>query len=376
MASAQPAWDLYRSFLAVLRLGSLSAAARTLDLTQPTLGRHIAELEAILGQPLFVRSQTGLSPTDAAQSLAASAEAMEAAAAAFLRTASGGLDEPKGTVRLTASEFIGVEVLPPILAAFRETHPAIDIELAISDANQDLSRRDADIAVRMARPTQAALVARRLGDVGIGFYAHRHYVERHGLPKSPADLIAHTLIGFDDNAIALRMARLGGLPVSRDVFAFRSDNEHARLGALRAGFGIAVCQDGIARRDPDLVAVLPDAVRFDLEMWLVMHENLRSSRRVRLLYDHLAAALSAYAVAESRRNRPEAPIESRGKARETGPFRGVDRPRRSVLYPRSFGGNRPSIREFPGHAGWSSPVARQAHNLKVPGSNPGPATKL
>jgi DNA-binding transcriptional LysR family regulator len=211
MASASPGWDLYRSFLAVLRLGSLSAAARTLGLTQPTLGRHIAELEAALGQPLFVRSQMGLSPTEAAQSLAPSAEAMEAAAAAFLRTASGGLDEAKGIVRLTASEFVGVEVLPPILTAFREAHPAIAIELAISDTNQDLSRRDADIAVRMARPTQAALVARRLGDVGIGLYAHRRYVARHGLPKTPGELPAHTIIGFDADTISLRVSRASGL---------------------------------------------------------------------------------------------------------------------------------------------------------------------
>jgi DNA-binding transcriptional LysR family regulator len=297
MASAAPAWDLYRSFLAVLRLGSLSAAARTLGLTQPTLGRHIAELEAALGQTLFVRSQSGVSPTDAAQSLAPSAEAMEAASAAFLRTASGGLDDAKGSVRLTASEFLGVEVLPAVLTEFRQTYPAIDIELAISDANQDLSRRDADIAVRMARPTQAALVARRLGDVGIGLYAHRRYAEHHGLPKSLGELATHTIIGFDSDVIALRMSRAGGLGVSREAFAFRSDNEHARLAALRAGFGIGPCQDGIARRDRDLVAVLPGEVRFDLEMWLVMHEDLRASRRVRLLYDHLAGALSAYAAA-------------------------------------------------------------------------------
>jgi DNA-binding transcriptional LysR family regulator len=297
MASAAPGWDLYRSFLAVLRLGSLSAAARALELTQPTLGRHIAALEAALGQPLFVRSQSGLSPTDAAQSLTASAEAMEAAASAFLRTASGGLDDAKGTVRLTASEFVGVEVLPPILAAFRGIHPAIDIELAISDTNQDLSRRDADIAVRMARPTQAALIARRLGDVGIGLYAHRRYLKHRDMPRSLAELGAHTIIGFDSDVIAVRMSRAGGLGASRGAFAFRSDNEHARLAALRAGFGIGPCQDGIARRDRDLVAVLPGEVRFDLEMWLVMHENLRTSRRVRLLYDHLATALSAYAAA-------------------------------------------------------------------------------
>jgi DNA-binding transcriptional LysR family regulator len=296
MVSAPPGWDLYRSFLAVLRLGSLSAAARTLGLTQPTLGRHIAELESALGQPLFVRSQSGLSPTEAAQSLAPSAEAMEAAAAAFLRTASGGLDEAKGIVRVTASEFVGVEVLPPILTAFREDHPAITIELAISDANQDLSRRDADIAVRMARPTQAALVGRRIGDIGIGLYAHRRYVEQHGLPKSPAELAAHAIIGFDADAFALRTSRASGLAVSRDAFAFRSDSEHARLAALHAGFGIGGCQDGVARRDPDLVAVLPGVIRFDLEMWLVMHENLRASRRVRLLYDHLAQGLAAYAA--------------------------------------------------------------------------------
>jgi DNA-binding transcriptional LysR family regulator len=307
MASASPGWDLYRSFLAVLRLGSLSAAARVLGLTQPTLGRHIAELEMALGQPLFVRSQAGLSPTQAALSLASPAETMEAAAAAFLRTASGGLEAPNGSVRVTASEFIGVEVLPPILTAFREAHPGIVIELALSNINQDLSRRDADIAVRMARPTQAALVARRMGDIGIGLYAHRRYIARRGVPKTPSDLAAHTLIGFDADAIALRNARSSGLAVSRDVFAFRSDSEHARMAALRAGFGIGGCQDAVARRDPDLLAVLPGEIRFDLEMWLVMHEDLRTSRRVRLLYDHLATALSAYARI--------------GKARKTGSAR-------------------------------------------------------
>ena len=323
MASASPGWDLYRSFLAVLRLGSLSAAGRTLGLTQPTLGRHIAELESALGQPLFVRSQMGLSPTEAAQSLAPSAEAMEAAAAAFLRTASGGLDEAKGIVRVTASEFVGVEVLPPILPAFRGIHPALAIELAISDTNQDLSRRDADIAVRMARPTQAALVARRIGDVGIGLYAHRRYAERHGLPKTPGDLPAHTIIGFDADAISLRVSRARGLPVSREVFAFRSDSEHARLAALRAGFGIGGCQDAVARRDPALLAVLPGEICFDLEMWLVMHEDLRTSRRVRLLYDHLVEGLSAYvAGAKARKTAAPGPRKAPKKRGKPGRPRG------------------------------------------------------
>jgi DNA-binding transcriptional LysR family regulator len=314
MASAPPGWDLYRSFLAVFRLGSLSGAARELELTQPTLGRHIQELETALGHALFTRSQAGLSPTHAALQLHPHAEAMASAASALLREASGALDEPKGSVRLTTSEIMGVEVLPPILTAFREAHPRIVIELSLSNTNQDLLRRDADIAVRMARPTQAALLARRLGSVPVGLFAHRRYLARHPAPTSLEDLVRdHAIIGFDADASAARTFRQSGLPITRDLFAFRSDSDHAQLAAMRAGFGIAGAQKRIAARDPDLVAVLPDAFRFDLEMWLVMHEDLRTSRRVRLLYDHLATALSPYAgePATGRPQRPEKPQKIR-----------------------------------------------------------------
>jgi DNA-binding transcriptional LysR family regulator len=289
-----PGWDLYRSFLAVLRQGSLSAAARALDLTQPTLGRHIAELEVMLGQPLFLRSQAGLSPTPAALDLLPHAEAMSAAAAALLRAASGARDEPEGVVRLTASEIMGVEVLPDILTAFRDAHPRIDIELVLSNLNQDLLRRDADIAIRMARPTQEALLARRIGAVPVGLFAHRRYLARHGTPTTIDELTRHTIIGFDADASAFRSLGATGLPVAREMFAFRSDSDHAQLAALRSGFGIGGCQARIAARDLNLVAVVPDLFQFALEMWLVMHEDLRTSRRVRLLHDHLAQALIAY----------------------------------------------------------------------------------
>lgn len=295
MAQGAPGWDLYRSFLSVVRLGSLSAAARELELTQPTLGRHIAELESDLGAALFVRSQSGVSPTEAALALRPHAEAMEAAAAALVRASSGTAGEPEGSVRLTASEFVGVEVLPAILSAFREAHPKIAVELSLSNLNQDLLRRDADIAVRMARPTQTALIARRLGSVAIGLYAHHSYIARHGMAKSVADLANHALIGFDADTVALRAYRQTGLPISREMFAFRSDSEHAQLAALRSGFGIGGCQAKVAARNPDLVPVLPRDFRVELEMWLVMHEDQRGIRRVRLLYDHLAAALGAYA---------------------------------------------------------------------------------
>lgn len=296
MDKSAPGWDLHRSFLSVLRQGSLSAAARELDLTQPTIGRHVAELERALGVPLFVRSQSGLAPTEAALALRPHAEAMATAAAAMARVASGTADEPHGVIRLTASEIVGVEVLPPILAAFREAHPKIVIELALSNANQDLSRRAADIAVRMARPTQSALVARRLGDVLIGLYAHKSYLARHGTPRRVEDLAHHALVGFDADASAVRAYRQTGLPITRDLFALRSDSDHAQLAAVRAGFGIGGCQAAIAARTPELAPVLTGAFRYTLEMWLVMHEDLRTSRRVRLLYDHLAEALSAFAA--------------------------------------------------------------------------------
>ena len=294
MTNTAPGWDLYRSFLGVLRRGSLSAAARELGLTQPTLGRHIEALEAALGLPLFVRSQSGLAPTEGALDLQPHAEAMESAAAALVRASSGTQDEPKGSVRLTASEVVGVEVLPPILAEFQSAHPGIAIELALSNLNQDLSRRDADIAVRMARPTQGALVARRIGTAPVRLFAHRDYLARRGVPRGLADLAGHAIIGFDRDTFALRVLKDTGVPMTREVFALRTDSEHAQLAALRSGFGIGGCQVGIAARDPDLVMVFPDMFRYELEMWLAMHEDLRSSRRVRLLFDHLAQALARY----------------------------------------------------------------------------------
>lgn len=287
-------WEYWRTFLAVAKTGSLSAAARRLSLTQPTVGRHIDSLEAAVGAPLFTRSQTGLVPTATALALVPHAEAMAASAEALKRTASGEAEAERGIVRLAASEIMGVEVLPSLLAPFHTLHPAIVMEVAVSNQQENLLRRDADLAVRMARPTQEALVARRIGDVPIGLYAHRSYAERRRLPAHPAEIFDHELIGVDRDA-----ARLGGLTVAGraltpDLFAYRSDSDLAQLAALRAGFGIGVCQVAIARRSPDLVPVLPGDVAFGLEMWLVMHEDLRTSRRIRLLFDHLSGALSEY----------------------------------------------------------------------------------
>jgi DNA-binding transcriptional LysR family regulator len=287
-------WELWRSFLAIARHGSLSGAARALRLTQPTLGRHIEQLEQALGAPLFTRSPRGLIATETARTLVPLAEAMESAAEAMARAASGQAGEIAGVVRITASEIVGAEVLPPILAEFAEGHPKIAFELHLSNETANLLRRDADIAVRMVRPTQTGLVARRLGETVIGLYAHRRYLDAVAAPEGPADFPALRLIGFDRDPVPVKQVEEAGVRLTRDMFSLRTDSDLAQLAALRAGYGVGACQIGIARRDPELVRVLPEAFAVPLETWLVMHEDLRGNNRVWRVFDHLADGLRAF----------------------------------------------------------------------------------
>ncbi|MBV9694890.1 MAG: LysR family transcriptional regulator, partial [Alphaproteobacteria bacterium] len=182
-----------------------------------------------------------------------------------------------------------------ILSRFHERHPGIVVELALSDRNQDLSRRDADIAVRMMRPQQKGLIAKKLGIIRIGLFAHRRYLARRGVPQAVEELRAHDVIGFDRDTASLRSMR-DGIAIDRESFALRCDDAAAQLNALRAGFGIGACQAAVAARDRELVAVLPDLISFRLEMWLAMHEDMRASVPVRPAFDFLAAALKTYAA--------------------------------------------------------------------------------
>ncbi|GIL41010.1 LysR family transcriptional regulator [Roseiterribacter gracilis] len=294
MADAPPSWDLYRSFLAILRDGSLSGAARSLGLAQPTLGRHVLELEHRLKISLFTRSQAGLTPTAAALELRPYAEALEASAHALLRVASGSQDEVRGTVRLTASEVISIEVLPPILAELRHAHPGLVIELVVSNRNEDLLRRDADIAVRMVQPTQRALVAKRIGAIELGLHAHPAYLARAGKPRTAADLAQHAVVGFDQPSLFARGLTIGNHAVTREMFSLRADNDLAQLAAIRAGYGIGVCQVPLGRRAPGLVRILPSVFSVPLECWVAMHEDQRATLRCRVVFDALVEGLSAY----------------------------------------------------------------------------------
>jgi DNA-binding transcriptional LysR family regulator len=297
MAAAAPGWELYRTFLAVIREGSLSGAARALDLTQPTVGRHIDALEEALGLALFTRSQAGLDATEAALSLIPYAEAMASAAAALERAASGQAEDDRGAVRITASEMVGTEVLPSGLAAFRRAHPRVVMEVVLSNRADDLLRREADIAVRMVRPTQSALLARKVGVIHLGLHAHPRYAQVHGLPRTIKELSAHPLIGFDKAPTVRRLDKLG-FTVTRDLFAYRCDSDYGQYAAIRAAVGLGVCQVPLARRD-GLLPVLAEEVGFDLDVWVVMHKDLKATRRMRLMFDHLVAYLGEY-VAQGR----------------------------------------------------------------------------
>lgn len=288
-------WERQRAFLAVLREGSLSGAARVLGTAQPTVRRRIEDLERQLGVALFTRSPAGLTPTALARELAAPAEAMAAAAAAFARTASAEAGSMAGTVRITASEVIGMEVLPPLLARVREAHPGLVLELALTNRNEDLLARQADIAVRMVRPVQEALVARRVGLIALGLHGHKRLLDAWGRPATLAEAKRLPMVGYETESAGVRAFKaLHGLDLNRDDFAFRADSDLAQLAAIRAGLGVGICQVGLAARDPLLERVVP-GLTFPLETFVVTHEDLREVRRVRLVFDALVEGLTAYA---------------------------------------------------------------------------------
>ncbi|WP_298212967.1 LysR family transcriptional regulator [Acidovorax sp.] len=281
-------WSLVQSFLAALDQGSLLGAARVLGASQPTIGRHIAELESQLGTVLFERTGRGLLPTATALRLAESARAMEAGAHQLARSVSSAEAGVSGTVRITASQPVACALLLPVLARMREVLPEVQVELVVSNEVTNLLRREADIALRMVRPDQASLVAKRIGAVALSACAHRSYLRRKGAPQQPPDLLQHELIGSDRNeAIAQGFAAMG-YPVSRQHFALRTDDLIAHWEAVRAGLGIGFVARYLLRQDPEVVPVLPMLPLPELPIWLTVHREIRTSRRIRAVYDFLA----------------------------------------------------------------------------------------
>ena len=285
-------WSLIRSFLAALDQGSLLGAARLLKTSQPTLGCHITELESQLGVVLFERTGRGLVPTATALQLADSAREMESGALQLSRALSGTQLQTAGTVRITASVPVAVQLMPPILARMRLALPDIQVELVSSNQVSNLLRREADIAVRMVRPEQGTLIAKKIGRVGVGAYAHRSYLARRSPLRKLADLLQHDLIGHDTDPSILRGFQALGFAVGPEIFALRTDDFIVQWQAVRSGLGIGFIADYMARTDPDVLRVLPTALKVpDLPMWLAVHREIRTNGRIRAVYDFLAQAL-------------------------------------------------------------------------------------
>ena len=286
-------WTLWQSFLATVETGSLSAAAARLGVTQPTLSRHIHELERELGLSLFRRVPRGLEPTDIALGLIDDARRMGEAAHALSLKAAGQTESMAGTVRVAASVVVSNLVLPRILVDLREAWPDIQIEIVASDEAQNLLRRDADIALRMFTPTQNALIARKIGASPLGLFAAKRYLDRRGRPHTLADLPGHDVIGFDRSEAILKGFAAHGFAVTREHFPLRVDDQIVYWHLLCAGAGLGFCQArlgeaaGLERIDIDMT--LPD-----LPIWLVMHEDLRTQPRVRRVADFLAERLAQW----------------------------------------------------------------------------------
>ena len=286
-------WALVRSYLAVMDAGSVSAAARATQGHQPTISRHLSELEAQLGVALFERTGRGVTPTAAGLEVLPAARQMQAAAEALARSVTRGREATRGTVRIAASQVVATWLLPPLVAEFQRAEPAIAIEIVSSNAVQNLLRREADIAVRMVRPDQGSLIARKLADIGVGAYAHADYLGAMGTPRTSADLAGHRLIGFDRDETILRGFARAGVALTPAHFAVRTDDQVANGQLVVAGAGIGFGAHYWAALWPGLQQVLPDLPIAPLPCWLAVHRELRGNGVVKRVYDFLAAAIPA-----------------------------------------------------------------------------------
>lgn len=285
-------WQLIPSFLAVFEQGSLMGAARQLGSSQPTIGRHITELEAQLGTALFERTGRGLVPTVAAQRLAESARVMETGAHSLLRAVNQTRNTVSGTVRLSASQPVACVLLPPILARMRLELPEVQVELVSSNTVSNLLRREADIAVRMVRSDQSSLVARRIGSVAIGVCAHRSYLQRRGSPRQVADLVQHDLVGFDRGGDITNGLAARGLTVPPERFVCRTDDLMAYWAAVRAGMGVGFVAEYLRQQDPEVLPLLPTLRIPPVPVWLVVHREIRGNARIRAVFDVLVRELT------------------------------------------------------------------------------------
>ncbi|WP_420861604.1 LysR family transcriptional regulator [Algirhabdus cladophorae] len=284
-------WSLVQAFLAVVETGSLSAAARNLGTSQPTLGRQIKQMEQHLGLDLFQRQPRGLDLTETGQALLAPAKQMRDAMNKIALTAAGRETSLHGTVRITASLATAQYSLPPIIAKIREQEPDISIEVVPNDAADNLLFREADIAVRMFRSTQLDVVTTHLGDLKLGLYGAKTYLDRVGRPTDFQDIFDLDWVGYDRSEMIIRGMRDAGYEVSREWFKTRCDNQTVYWELIRNGCGLGFAQVHVAQSDPLVEEVITGLPIPGLPIWLAAHEAVRKTPRISRVWDMLAAGL-------------------------------------------------------------------------------------
>lgn len=281
-------WQLLQSFSVIVETGSLSGAARSMNVSQPTLSRHLSVLEKNLGERLFFRTSEGMRLTSAGESFYNGVQGM-AESAARLRYLDVSQSEPlSGTVRISASQITATYLLPDMLTKLHRIAPQLNIEVVSSDDTHNLIRREADIAVRMYRPTQRDIFVKKATELRLGVFASNGYLEQHGHPTSFHDLKDHDVIGYDRSSIIIDGFRQLGMKIDREFFTFRCDDQVVCWNMVKAGYGIGFMQIGIGKQEADLVRVAPDIDVGTIPVWLAAHKELKTTPRVRATFDHLA----------------------------------------------------------------------------------------
>ncbi len=284
-------WNRVRAFLATAQEGSLSAAARALGLTQPTLGRQVAALEEELGVVLFERVGRGLTLTPSWQALLTHARGMAEAASGFSLAATGQSQAVGGLVRITASDVYATHVLPPLIARLRQAAPLIEIDVVAANEISDLQHREADIAIRHVRSEEPELIARLIAEAQAHFYAATSYLDRRGRVSGIADLAGHDFVGFGDIDRMIGYLRPLGLHLTRANFRAGSENGLATCALAQQGLGIAPMADVVAAAMPGIERVLPSMPPIMVPVWLTTHRELHTIRRIRLVFDFLTQEL-------------------------------------------------------------------------------------
>lgn len=294
--NTQPAsfdWNQVRAFLATAEAGSFSGAARTVSSTQPTISRQVAALEEALGVTLFERNARTMVLTQVGRELLDHVHAMSDAAALISMTALSHSQTLTGEVTVTATDLLSSAFLPGLLAPLRDTAPGVRIQVKASSAVQNLARHEADIAIRHARPDQPDLIARYVGDARATLYATSVYLDRVGRPKSPRDVADLAFVGTPDPERLIAPLHHQGIPLRPENFVVTCENNTVVWQMVKAGFGVGVLPNGLCEPEPGVEKVLPSLTPLSVPVWLATHRELRTNRRIRVVFDELARGLEA-----------------------------------------------------------------------------------